>query len=292
MHSILPNARKSCRNPRGNDAILAVDARWPHDLGDGSPCLQGRTGSNPTPSRECVCPGFDATPVLLRSPTAFLAQDLAIAPSVAKAAGVRAMETLGIVEAPKDAQGRLRLMGLSIDEKEMPREGDPPNREMDVARVGDKALRKRQASWKQPLAEAVTKCAASPSVGERRECTVAHDERRTGMCLASMRECAWTVIHKGLCQHQRRQKSRETAERRAVAGWSCGKCRSHERLQDGFCEDLGGNAESVTRAHLSASVGRELEERGYKRAAPSATDLAMLLSDTIAGSATEKNSGT
>ena len=88
---------------------------------------------------------------------AFLAQYLAIAPSVAKAAAVRAMETLRIVGAAKDAQRRLRLVGLSIDERGMPREGDPPNREMDVARVGDKALRKRQASWKQPLAEAAIK---------------------------------------------------------------------------------------------------------------------------------------
>ena len=99
----------------------------------------------------------DVTPTHLRLPMAFLAQYLAIAPSVAKAAAVRAMETLRIVGAAKDAQRRLRLVGLSIDERGMPREGDPPNREMDVARVGDKALRKRQASWKQPLAEAAIK---------------------------------------------------------------------------------------------------------------------------------------
>ena len=68
-------------------------------------------------------------------------------------------------------RGRLRLKELSIDQRGMPREGDPPNREMDVARVGDKALRKRQTSWRQPLAEAATKseplanCAArSPSI--------------------------------------------------------------------------------------------------------------------------------
>ena len=67
------------------------------------------------------------------------------------------METLGIVEEAWDAQRRLRLMGLSLDKKGMPREGDFPNRGMDVARFGDKALRKRQASWKQPLAEAATK---------------------------------------------------------------------------------------------------------------------------------------
>ena len=34
------------------------------------------------------------------------------------------METLGIVEAARDAQRRLRLMGLSIDERGIPREGD------------------------------------------------------------------------------------------------------------------------------------------------------------------------
>ena len=89
-------------------------------------------------------------PVCLRSPVAFLAQYLAIAPGVAKTAGVRAMETLGIVEAARNAQGRLRLVGLSMDERGMPREGDSPNREMDVARVGDKALRKRRPSWKKP----------------------------------------------------------------------------------------------------------------------------------------------
>ena len=66
------------------------------------------------------------------------------------------METLGIVEAARNAQGRLRLMGLTIDEREMPREGDS-SQEMDVACVGNQGLRKRQASWKQPLAEAATK---------------------------------------------------------------------------------------------------------------------------------------
>ena len=71
-------------------------------------------------------------PVCLRSPTAFLAQYLAIASSVAKTAGVRAMETLGIVEAARDAQRRLWLTGLSLDERGKRREGDSPNREMDV----------------------------------------------------------------------------------------------------------------------------------------------------------------
>ena len=42
-------------------------------------------------------------------------------------------------------------------------------------------------------------CCACPSIGERRERTVAHDERRTGMCSAGWHgvlhlceECAWT----------------------------------------------------------------------------------------------------
>ena len=136
---------------------------------------------------------------------ALMAQYLAIAPSLAKAAGVRAMETLGIVEAAKDAQGRRRLMGLSIDERRMPREGDPPNREMDVARVGDKALRKRQASRKQPLAESATKseplvnCAARLHRLERDEnalwLTTNEGPERAPLDVMEfriMRECAWT----------------------------------------------------------------------------------------------------
>ena len=71
---------------------------------------------NVMPQNAC---GFDATPVLLRSPMAFLAQYLAIAPSVAKTAGVRAMETLGIVEAARMSQGRMRLMGLWIEERKI-----------------------------------------------------------------------------------------------------------------------------------------------------------------------------
>ena len=67
------------------------------------------------------------------------------------------METLGIVEAARESQKRLRLVRLSIDERGMLREGDSLIREMGVAHVGDKALRKRQASWKRPLAEAATK---------------------------------------------------------------------------------------------------------------------------------------
>ena len=79
-------------------------------------------------------------------------------------------------------------MGLSIDERGMPREGDPPNREMYVARVGDKAPRNRQARTAGRGSDKVwilgELCCAPPSIGVRRECTVAHDERRTGMCPA------------------------------------------------------------------------------------------------------------
>ena len=62
--------------------------------------------------------GFDATSTLLRSPMAFMAQYQAIAPSVANASGVRAMETLRLVEAARDAQERLRRIGLSVDDRE------------------------------------------------------------------------------------------------------------------------------------------------------------------------------
>ena len=51
---------------------------------------------------------------------AFLSQYLAIAPSVANASGPRTMETLGLVEAARDAQERLWQKGLSIVERGMP----------------------------------------------------------------------------------------------------------------------------------------------------------------------------
>ena len=145
--------------------------------------------------------GFDATLALLRSPMAFLAQHPAW-----KTAGVRAMESLGMVEAARNAQGRLRLMGLSIDEREMPREGDLPRTERwTLPVVGDKALRKRQASWEQPLAEAATKtepladsAARLHQLGETR--THCGSRRTKGRNVprwmtwssASMQECGWT----------------------------------------------------------------------------------------------------
>ena len=100
--------------------------------------------------------GFDATPVLLRSPMAFLAQYLAILlpawPKQPECEQWKHWDRRGGL----DAHRRLRLMGLSLDERGMPREGDSPNREVDVARVGDKVLRKRQASWKQQKAATKT----------------------------------------------------------------------------------------------------------------------------------------
>ena len=83
----------------------------------------------------------------------------------------------------------MRLVGISIDEREMPREGDRPNREMDVARVGDKALRKRQASWKQPLFPSIggEEKALWLTTNEGPECV-----RWMTWSFASMRERAWS----------------------------------------------------------------------------------------------------
>ena len=94
-----------------------------------------------------IAGGFDVTPVLLRSPTAFLAQSF---PVWQKQLECEQWNHWEPSKQPRHAQRKLKLMGLFLDERGMPREGDSPNREMDVARVGDKALRKRQASWKQP----------------------------------------------------------------------------------------------------------------------------------------------
>ena len=49
----------------------------------------------------------------------------------------------------------------------MPREEDSPSRKMNVARVGNQALRKRQASWKQPLAKAATRSEPLADSGAR-----------------------------------------------------------------------------------------------------------------------------
>ena len=176
--------------------------------------------------------GFDATSALLRSPMAFLAQYLAIASSVANASGVRAMETLRLVEAARDAQESLRRMGQSIDERNMPREEDSPSREMNVARVGNQALRKRQASWKQPLAEAATR--SEPLIDSAaRLSQLGGDENALWLTTNEGPECAslddmefrinarvrldLPVTQRGLCQHQRRQKSDGTPGARCFA---------------------------------------------------------------------------
>ena len=65
--------------------------------------------------------GFWVTPISLRSPLAFLALYLAIAPSVART---------------RSASTRLRHLGLSIDEMAMPREEGSPCQELEVAQVG------------------------------------------------------------------------------------------------------------------------------------------------------------
>ena len=80
--------------------------------------------------------GFDVTATLLRSPKALLAQYLAAVPSVARATGLQAMRTLRRVEAVRDAQEKPKHMGLTQDERAMPREVDSPSRELEVARVG------------------------------------------------------------------------------------------------------------------------------------------------------------
>ena len=121
---------------------------------------------------------------------------------------------------------RLRLVGLSIDERGMPREGDLPNREMDVARVGDKALRKRQASWKQSLADAATKSELLVNIAARLH-QLEGEENALWLTTNEGPECAplddmefrinarvrldLPVTQQGLCQHRRRQKSDGTA---------------------------------------------------------------------------------
>ena len=105
--------------------------------------------------------------MLLRSPMAFVAQYLAVAPSVAKSTRLQAKKSLGLVEAARDAQEQLRRMGLTMDESAMPRGTDAWVWELDVARVGTGPLRKRQTRWKQPLAEAAIRCEPLKSLAAR-----------------------------------------------------------------------------------------------------------------------------
>ena len=99
--------------------------------------------------------GFDVSSPVHRWP--FLEQCLALAPSGSKSTGLQAMRTLGLLEAANNGQGKLQRIGLTMDERAMPRATDSPSRELDAAHVGARPLRKRQTSWKRPLAEAATR---------------------------------------------------------------------------------------------------------------------------------------
>ena len=98
--------------------------------------------------------------------------------------------------------------------------------------MGDKALRKRQASWKQPVAEAATKTGPLADSAARLH-QVEEDENALWLTTNEGPECALLddmefrinarvrldlpVIQQGLCQHQRRQKSGGTAGARCLA---------------------------------------------------------------------------
>ena len=180
------------------------------------------------PSKECACPRMleDLPLLLLRSLMAFSAQYLAIASSVAKSTGLRAMETLALVAAARGAQGKLGHVGPSMDERAMPREVDSPSRELEVSRVGTRPLRMRQTSWKQQLAEAATRCEPLRSSAARL-IQMGGDENALWLTKNESPECtplddmefrinarmrlALPVVVWGLCQHQRRQKPDGTA---------------------------------------------------------------------------------
>ena len=95
-----------------------------------------------------------------------------------------------------------------------------------------KALRKGQASWKQPLAEAATKTGPLAEVAARLH-QLGADENALWLTTNEGPECVplddmefrinarvrldLPVIQQGLCQHQRRQKSDGTAKARCLA---------------------------------------------------------------------------
>ena len=126
----------------------------------------------------------------------------------------------------------------------MPREEDSSSREMNVARVGNKALGKRQASWKQPLAEAATR--SEPLIDSAaRLSQLGGDENALWLTTNEGPECAplddmefrinervrfdLPVIQRGLCQHQRRQKS---------DGTPGAKCLAHLDEQRATCAEM------------------------------------------------------
>ena len=123
-----------------------------------------------------------------------------------------AMETLGIIEAAKQAPQRLRSVGLSRDKRVIARTADATSKELDVACAGA-PLRRRQASWKQsPAARWLN---THPSWEEAR--LPCGSRRATGQSaspwttwsLASMSGCGCTCLlsSKELCQHQQRPKA-------------------------------------------------------------------------------------
>ena len=103
---------------------------------------------------------------------------------------------------------------------------------MDVSRVGNKALRKRQASWKQPLAEAATKSEPLMNCAARLH-QLGGDENALWITTNEGPECAplddmelrtnarvrldLPVIQQGRCQHQRRQKPDGTEGAKCLA---------------------------------------------------------------------------
>ena len=129
------------------------------------------------------------------------------------------METLGLIEPARNAQDRLRYLGLSIDENAMPLEKTLPSRELNVAQVGP--MRKRQASWKQSMAEAAVHNEPLKEVAERLS-QLGEEENGLWLTTNEGPECVplddtefrintrvrldLPLVQRGLCQHQRRQK--------------------------------------------------------------------------------------
>ena len=121
----------------------------------------------------------------------------------------------------------------SVDRRKGDAERDGlPSQEMNVARVGNQALRKRQASWKQPLAEAATRNEPLADSAARLS-QLEGDENALWLTTNEGPECAplndmefrinarvrldLPVIQQGLCQHRRRQKPDGTAGARCLA---------------------------------------------------------------------------
>ena len=178
-----------------------------------------------------IAGGFDVTSTLLRSPMAFLAQHVTVAPSVAKSIGLQAIKSLGLVEAARDAQEQLKRMELTMDDTAMPRGTDAPGWEL-VARVGARPLGRRKTRWKQPLAEAAIRCEPLRSLVVRLT-RMGGDENALWLTANEGPECApleemefrinarvrldLPVIQQVSCQHQRRQKPDGTAGARCLA---------------------------------------------------------------------------